>query len=58
MNSRDATVMTMFGCFTDFPNFTAFEVVLNEVPLDEMNEELSDYFFPKAPIKLAGAGDL
>ena len=37
MNQMDATATPMFDCFTNTPDFTAFEAVTNNVPLDEMN---------------------
>jgi hypothetical protein len=41
MNIMDATAMPMFDCFTDRPDYTPYTAVPNEVPLDEMNKELS-----------------
>jgi len=46
MNQLDATATPMFDCFTNTPDFTAFETVTNQVPLDEMNP---------APKKIADA---
>ena len=40
MNQMDATATPMFDCFTRTPDFTAFNVVTNNVPLDEMNPAL------------------
>ncbi len=37
MNQMDATATPMFDCFTSQPDFTAFDAVTNNVPLDEMN---------------------
>ncbi|MEJ0088485.1 MAG: bifunctional YncE family protein/alkaline phosphatase family protein [Limisphaerales bacterium] len=37
MNQMDATATPMFDCFTNVPDFTAYDVVTNNVPLDEMN---------------------
>ena len=37
MNQMDATATPMFDCFTNPPDFTAYEAVTNNVPLDEMN---------------------
>jgi hypothetical protein len=37
MNQMDATATPMFDCFTNTPDFTTFEAVTNQVPLDEMN---------------------
>jgi DNA-binding beta-propeller fold protein YncE len=37
MNQMDATATPMFDCFTNVPDFAAFDAVPNQVPLDEMN---------------------
>jgi hypothetical protein len=37
MNQMDATATPMFDCFTSTPDFTAYDAVTNNVPLDEMN---------------------
>jgi hypothetical protein len=37
MNQMDATATPMFDCFTSTPDFTTFDAVTNNVPLDEMN---------------------
>ena len=37
MNQMDATATPMFDCFTDTPDFTPYDAVTNNVPLDEMN---------------------
>ncbi len=37
MNQMDATATPMFDCFTNTPDFAAFDAVTNSVPLDEMN---------------------
>jgi len=45
MNQMDATATPMFDCFTNTPDFTAFDAVTNNVPLDEMNpapKQISD----------------
>ncbi len=45
MNQFDAAATPMFDCFTGQADFTPFESVLNNVPLDEMNpppEDISD----------------
>jgi YVTN family beta-propeller protein len=45
MNQMDATATPMFDCFTSTPDFTAFDAVTNNVPLDKMNpasKEISD----------------
>ena len=38
MNQMDATATPMFDCFTNTPDFTAFDAVKNNVLLDEMNK--------------------
>ncbi|MGB7746217.1 MAG: bifunctional YncE family protein/alkaline phosphatase family protein [Verrucomicrobiia bacterium] len=40
MNQMDATATPMFDCFTNTPDFTAFDSVTNRVPLDEMSPPL------------------
>ncbi len=42
MNIGDATAMPMFDCFSFTPDFTSFQSVPNEIPLDEMNKSLSE----------------
>jgi YVTN family beta-propeller protein len=37
MNQMDATATPMFDCFTNTPDFTAFNAVTNNLPLDQMN---------------------
>jgi YVTN family beta-propeller protein len=37
MNQLDATATPMFDCFTATPDFTPYDAVTNNVPLDEMN---------------------
>ncbi len=37
MNQMDATATPMFDCFTNSPDFAAYDTVTNQVPLDEMN---------------------
>ncbi|HZI31054.1 MAG TPA: alkaline phosphatase family protein, partial [Candidatus Binatia bacterium] len=39
MNQMDATATPMFDCFTNTPDFAAFDAVTNQVPLDELNPE-------------------
>ena len=41
MNVMDATASPMFDCFTNKINETPYISVPNEIPLDEMNPELS-----------------
>ena len=45
MNQMDATATPMFDCFTNQPDFTPFETVANQIPLDQMNprpKQISD----------------
>ena len=45
MNQMDATATPMFDCFTSIPDLTPYNVVTNNVPLDQMNpspKKLSD----------------
>lgn len=42
MNQMDATATPMFDCFSDAPDFTVFNAVTNNVPLDEMNMNPKD----------------
>ncbi len=37
MNQMDATATPMFDCFDDAPDFTPYNALTNNVPLDEMN---------------------
>jgi hypothetical protein len=37
MNQMDATATPMFDCFSDTPDFTPYDAVTNNIPLDEMN---------------------
>ena len=46
MNQMDATATPMFDCFTNTPDFSAFNAVTNNTPLDDMNP---------APNKIADA---
>ena len=39
MNQMDATATPMFDCFIDTPDFTPFDSVKNNVPLDQMNPD-------------------
>lgn len=41
MNIMDATAMPMFDCFNQVADLTPYSAVPNEIPLDEMNKELS-----------------
>jgi YVTN family beta-propeller protein len=42
MNQFDATAIPMFDCFTSTPDFTPFEAVPNQIPLDQMNPDPKD----------------
>jgi len=42
MNQMDATATPMFDCFTTTPDFTPFDCVTNNVPLDEMNPPVKE----------------
>jgi DNA-binding beta-propeller fold protein YncE len=44
MNQMDATATPMFECFTNTPDFAAFDAVTNTVPLDKMNSPLKNIF--------------
>jgi YVTN family beta-propeller protein len=39
MNQFDASATPMFECFTETPDFTPFQSVPNQVPLDQMNPD-------------------
>jgi hypothetical protein len=57
MNQMDATATPMFDCFTGTPDFTPFDAVTNNVPLDEMNPEpgrISDALLRKDAYASAG----
>ncbi|MCD6353976.1 MAG: bifunctional YncE family protein/alkaline phosphatase family protein [Prolixibacteraceae bacterium] len=41
LNIQDATAMPMFDCFSSEPDLAAFHSVPNEIPLNEMNKNLS-----------------
>lgn len=41
MNIMDATAMPMFDCFSFTPDYTPFQSVPNQIPLDEMNKPLA-----------------
>ncbi|MCK4992404.1 MAG: hypothetical protein KAS29_18025, partial [Bacteroidales bacterium] len=41
MNILDATAMPMFDCFVSTPDNSTFNALSNNIPLDEMNPELS-----------------
>jgi hypothetical protein len=37
MNQMDAIATPMFDCFTEQPDFTPFQAVPNNIPLDQLN---------------------
>jgi len=37
MNQTDATATPLFDCFATTPDFTPFEALTNQVPLDNIN---------------------
>ena len=39
MNLLDATATPMSDCFTEVPDFTPFDAVPSNIPLDEMNPD-------------------
>ena len=39
MNQMDATATPMFDCFTNTPDYTVYDTVTNNVPLDELNSQ-------------------
>jgi hypothetical protein len=41
MNAIDATALPMFNCFTTRPNYFAYNLIPNNIPLNEMNPMLS-----------------
>lgn len=41
MNQMDATANPMTACFTEQPDFTPFDCVTNNIPLDQMNPALA-----------------
>jgi hypothetical protein len=41
MNAMDGTALPMFDCFTDKPDTTAYTVLPNRVPLNELNRSLA-----------------
>ncbi len=41
MNQMDATATPMTACFTEQPDFTPYECVTNNIPLDQMNPGLA-----------------
>jgi len=54
MNQFDATAMPMSDCFTGTPDFTPFETVPNNIPLDTMNppkEKITDVLLRRHAIQ-------
>jgi hypothetical protein len=47
MNQFDASATPMFDCFIDEPNLKAFDAVLNNIPLDQMNPEATSISDPQ-----------
>jgi hypothetical protein len=39
MNQFDATATPMFDCFAETPDYAPFNVILNNIPLDQMNPD-------------------
>jgi hypothetical protein len=39
MNQMDATAIPMFDCFTAGPDFTPYEALPSNIPLDQMNPD-------------------
>ncbi len=46
MNQMDATATPMTECFTSMPNFAPYEVLTNNIPLDQMNREAKNISDP------------
>jgi hypothetical protein len=42
LNIQDATAMPMFNCFSEVADYSPFNLVPNEIPLDQMNGALSE----------------
>jgi DNA-binding beta-propeller fold protein YncE len=42
MTQMDATATPMFDCFSDTPDFTPYDAVTNNIPLNEMNPRARD----------------
>jgi YVTN family beta-propeller protein len=42
MNISDATAMPMFDCFSSTPDFSAYQSLPNQIPLNEMNKSLAE----------------
>ena len=47
MNQFDASATAMTDCFTDKPDFTPYQAVPNNIPLDRLNPELSSIRDPQ-----------
>jgi YVTN family beta-propeller protein len=46
MNQMDATATPMTDCFTDTPDFTPYDALPNNIPLDQMNPEAKTVSHP------------
>jgi len=56
MNQFDATATPMFDCFTDTPDYTPFDAVPNNIPLDAMNppkERIADALLRRQAVQSA-----
>ena len=42
MNQLDLTAEAMVDCFTDKPDFTPYKALKNNIPLDQINQPLSE----------------
>jgi hypothetical protein len=42
MNISDATAMPMFDCFSPTPDFSPYQSLPNQIPLNEMNKSLAE----------------
>jgi len=47
MNQFDATATPMTACFTETPDFTPFDCLTNNIPLDQMNPSISSIRDPR-----------
>jgi hypothetical protein len=47
MNQFDATATPMTACFTETPDFTPFDCLTNNIPLDQMNPNISSIRDPR-----------
>ena len=42
MNISDAVAMPMFDCFSSIPDFSPYQALPNQIPLNEMNKSLAE----------------